>query len=380
MLAEPVRHEWDTAAVSKWLSASDRVRLVSQLVAEFENQFSPGQFEAVLMQFGIETNRAPENLFHSLMQDADDDAIAELGRHFTLDVPEKPAPEAVGHTPLDISDLDGYADLVSAETALREVIRLAVPKWIDDLTQEEVARLEEKRAEEDKRRDGITVSQDLLDYVEVYQLEKTIQKHWDPEVRAILDDKKRTDVYLGIIGDIRNTIGHSRPIYAAERLLLAGAARQIRNQLAVYRTRADGPQRHYPSIDSARDESGRKAYINGDGLWGLGDDPRDAPRLEVGDTVTFYLEATDPRGRELQWVGYSIPSDQSPSSVPYGGIPAFARASGNRVELTWTVGESDVGEKHAVQFTLSHSGRFHRHSSWDDGALFYFHVNPPRED
>lgn len=363
-----------------WLSASDRVRLASNLVAEFGNQFGVGEYHAVLAQFGVTSERTPDHLFHILLNDADDDGIAALGRHFDLDVPEKPEPVAVGHTPLDISDLDGYAELVSAETALREVIRLAVPKWIDDMTQDEVARLEEKRAEEDKRRDGITVSQDLLDYVEVYQLEKTIQKHWDPEVRAILDDKKRTDVYLGIIGDIRNTIGHSRPIYAAERLLLAGAARQIRNQLAVYRTRADGPQRHYPSIDSARDEGGRKAFINGDGLWGLGDDPRDAPRLEVGDVVTFYLEATDPRGRELQWTGYSIPPGQAQISVPYGGIPSFAMTSGNRVEVTWTVSESDVGEKHAVQFTLAHAGRFHRHSAWDDGALFYFHVNPPRDD
>ncbi|QQW33998.1 hypothetical protein [Mycobacterium marinum] len=77
----------------------------------------------------------------------------------------------------------------SNETALREVIRLAVPNWIDDLTPEEVARLEEKRAEEDRRRDGITVSQDLLDYVEIYQPEKTINKHWNPNVRAVLDDK-----------------------------------------------------------------------------------------------------------------------------------------------------------------------------------------------
>lgn len=102
--------------------------------------------------------------------------------------------------------------------------------------------------------------------------------------------------------------------------------------------------------------------------------------LEVEDVVTFYLEATSPRCREMQWTGYSIPSDQSQRSAPYGGIPSFATVSGNRVEVTWTVSESDVGEKRAVQFTLAHAGRFHRHSSWDDGALFYFHVNPPRDD
>ncbi|GJO00967.1 hypothetical protein NJB18091_33570 [Mycobacterium marinum] len=59
---------------------------------------------------------------------------------------------------------------------------------------------------------------------------------------------------------------------------------------------------------------------------------------------------------------------------------SFATVSGNRVELTWTVSDSEVGEKRAVQFTLTPTGRFHRHSPWDDGALFYFHVNPPRDD
>src|SRR4051812_45425896 len=43
-------------------------------------------------------------------------------------------------------------------------------------------------------------------------------------MRAILDDKKRTDVYLRIILDVRNSVGHSRPLFASERLLLAGAA------------------------------------------------------------------------------------------------------------------------------------------------------------
>ena len=375
--------EWLTVTADPpRLQAGEHFDLCLAVNQALEERFSDFSIRSALLnRFGIQIGEHDSSWLDDILA-GNELALIELAEYLRVPLPEQLTGDtvAVGHMPLEISDLDGYSELVSAETALREVIRLAVPNWIDDLTPDEVARLKQKLAEEDKRRDGITVSQDLLDYVEVYQLEKTIQKHWDPDVRAILDDKKRTEVYLGIIGDIRNTIGHSRPIYAAERLLLAGAARQIRNQLAVYRTRADGPQRHYPSIDSARDEGGRKAYINGDGLWGFGDNPQDAPRLEVGDTITFYLEATDPRGRELLWVGYSIPPDQSPSSVPYGGIHPFATASGNRVEMTWTVSESDVGEKHAVQFTLAHAGRFHRHSSWDDAALFYFHVNPPRDD
>jgi hypothetical protein len=115
---------------------------------------------------------------------------------------------------------------VAAETALRDVIRLAIPGWQSQLESDDIQKLEAKRTEEDKKRDGITVSQDLLDYSEVYLLRKLIDKNWDA-VKPVLDDKKRTDVYLDIVLEVRNTIGHSRPVVSSERLLLAGAAGQI---------------------------------------------------------------------------------------------------------------------------------------------------------
>ena len=308
------------------------------------------------------------------MEDADDDSIAALGRHFNLDVPEKPHDEAIEETSQDI---DAYAELVSAETALRDVIRIAVPNWIADFDADAVKKLEDKRAEEDTRRDGIAVSQDLLDYTEIHQLQQIINRHWDPEVRAVLDDKKRTDVYLGIIFDVRNSIGHSRPVFAAERLLLAGAAGQIRNQLARYRANADGPQRHYPSLDSARDSMGNTApsnpYLTG-GSYNR-PPPPPTPRLEVGDTVTFELEGTDPRGRELIWRAHAIPS--STSAAVFASSPVIGGATGDRVQITWTVSEDEVGEDRQIVIILANNGRYHRHRSYDDACVFRYHVNPP---
>ncbi|TAM69148.1 hypothetical protein [Mycobacterium sp.] len=360
--------------MSKWLSASDRVRLASQLVSELENQFSTAVHAAVIKQFGIQTKRSPDHLFHTLLEDADDDSLAALGRHFTLDVPEKPHDETAGSPS---SDVDAYAELVSAETALREVIRLAVPKWIDDLTQDEVAKLQEKRTEEDKRRDGITVTQDMLDYTEIYQLEKTINKNWDA-VKPVLQDKKRTDVYISIILDVRNSIGHSRPVFAAERLLLAGAAGQIRNQLARYKAMNDGPHRHYPSLNSARDGMGVVAPSNPSLSVSQVDPFNPPPRLEVGNTVTFELEATDPRGRELIWTAYSVPGDQTPSMASHGDYyPVIADMRGERVSFTWTVSEDEVGESRLIAVTVANTGKYHRQRKWDDGCVFQYHVNPP---
>lgn len=306
-----------------------------------------------------------------------DDKIAELATHFGIETPERLVSDADESVESSGEDIDAYAELVSAETALRDVIRLTVPNWIGDLDADAVAKLEAKRAEEDRRRDGIAVSEDLLDYTEIYELQAIINRYWDPNVKAILDDKKRTDVYLGVILDVRNSIGHSRPVFGSERLLLAGAAGQIRNQLARYRARADGPQRHYPSLDSARDSMGNTASSN-PYFAGPGYGPRPPiPRLEVGDTVTFELEGTDPRGRELIWRAYSIPGSTSASFPEH--YPLIAEARGDRVQITWTVSEDEVGESRQVAITLANNGRYYRHRNFDDACVFDYHVNPPAD-
>jgi hypothetical protein len=287
----------------------------------------------------------------------------------------EPAPQP------SISQLpDPYTELVAAETALRTAIRLAMGNgWQQSFTADEIKKLEDKRTEEAKRRDGVAVSQDLLDYIEVYHFEQIIiKKHWD-KLKPILDDQMRTKVYLGIIADVRNIIAHSRPVVPAERLLLAGAAGQIQNQLAEYRSKLDGPHQHYASIDSARDSFGNE---------GLTGDPELHPRgiafgkpifrrLDVGDEVTFELEATDPRGRDLIWKAYSLPEHGLTMQVD--DWRPLAEVTGARVRIKWTVTEHEVGEQRQLVLTVAISGQYHRVRSWDDGCMFYYAINPPHD-
>ena len=73
------------------------------------------------------------------------------------------------------SRINTYTELVAAETAFREIVRSAIgPKWVDDFPADKIAALASKRTEEDKKRDGASVSSDLLDYTEAYQLETLI--------------------------------------------------------------------------------------------------------------------------------------------------------------------------------------------------------------
>ncbi|WP_371305900.1 hypothetical protein [Rhodococcus zopfii] len=61
---------------------------------------------------------------------------------------------------------------------------MVIPDWQSQLEADDIQKLEAKRTEEDKKRDGITVSQDLLDYSEVYLLQKLIGKNW-PAVKPV---------------------------------------------------------------------------------------------------------------------------------------------------------------------------------------------------
>jgi hypothetical protein len=48
----------------------------------------------------------------------------------------------------------------------------------------DIQKLQERQVEEDKRRDGAVVSDDLLDYTETYHLTDLIEKNWESSSRS----------------------------------------------------------------------------------------------------------------------------------------------------------------------------------------------------
>lgn len=271
------------------------------------------------------------------------------------------------------NDLDAYSELVAAETAIRQIIRIRIgDKWRADFDQGKLSALDRRRTEEGNRRDGVWVSQDLLDYTETYQLEAIIRKHWE-EVRPVLGDKRRTETYLGIMLDVRNAIAHSRPLVPSERLLLAGAAGQIQNQLSRYRGESTGPGAFYASINTVRDSFGRtaadyRAIIPAEHY--MVPSPV-TPRLNVGENVTFECSATDPRDRELTWSVY-LQGVAGQSSWRLIGNQVGAKTS-----LVWLVSADDVGEGITIQFCIANSSKYQRNNGYDDSKVLGFCVNPP---
>lgn len=358
------------------MDKAERLKLVLRLRNELSENVPWEDQNLALKTFEI--GSLPETDYDPGLGDilvaADDSNLLALADYLGVEVPSAPV---AAEPELDATRIDAYAELVAAETALRDVVRASLgDRWRDDFNADQISALESRRNEEDKRRDGITVSQDLLDYTETYHLKSMLNKHWS-DVKPILDDKARAAVYLDILLDVRNTIAHSRPVMPPERLLLAGAARQIQNQLAKYRSSRNGPGDHYASINSAKDSMGTDGheYI---GLPIRRGDPGSPvpviPRLNVGDTIEFELSGSDPRGRDLNWRGWH--RDGS-GFFSISNATADFESRGNVVVFKWVVSEFEVGENHVVVFALANTGKYHLIDGRDDARQFTYHVNPP---
>jgi hypothetical protein len=112
---------------------------------------------ALLNAFGIETGSS--SWLTDLLEGGQEQLIG-LAKYLDVRVPGEAERDEIPPA----HDIDTYSELVAAETAFREIVRSAIgPSWIDDFTADTVEALREKRDAEDKRRDGVTVSQDLLD-------------------------------------------------------------------------------------------------------------------------------------------------------------------------------------------------------------------------
>ncbi|MEU4769593.1 hypothetical protein AB0H12_40855 [Actinosynnema sp. NPDC023794] len=260
--------------------------------------------------------------------------------------------------------------LRSIETALRLAIRQIFDgdEWLAVTGAPDKEKLVERQQEEQRRRDGTVVSSDLLDYVETYHLTGLVSKNWE-KFKPIFDDKGRTDAFFGIIMDVRNSVAHSRDLVTHERELISGIAGMIRNQVSLFRSKANSSAVYYPLIESVKD---------GFGLEGVyGHRSHGGPRVEVGDELTFSGSAFGARGKSVRWRLLKYRSSYLVDVLEHE-VPV-----GDQVTFSYTVVEDDVSEHFTLVVHILAESRFHRHRddmgvpSHDDSRMFTYAVNPP---
>jgi hypothetical protein len=277
--------------------------------------------------------------------------------------------------------LDGAVNptmaLQSIETALRLAIRQALGEaWIDKPGAPMRHDLLEKHDVDARRRDGVSVSEDLLDYTMTTDLSRIIQRNWE-NFAPVFKDKKRTDAYFKIVEDIRNAIAHSRPLVPFEEDLVSGIAGQLRAQVTEYRSmQGTGSEQYYPKIERLTDSRGEA----GSDLW---TGPLPSSRLEVGDVITFTGSAFNARGNPVQWFLFVRPGWQNPAHAR----AASRVAEGDDVVIEYVVTRDDVNEDLVVAVVIATDADFHRYNeggiftaglrAYDDVSFFHYAIAPP---
>lgn len=273
--------------------------------------------------------------------------------------------------------MDVEAALVAIERSLRLVVRLRLGEgWSDLPGSPDMKRVSGRRRNDLRKRRGVNVSADLLDFLEFPELVDLIEANW-PEFEPVFGNEPQTIALLNIAKSYRNAVAHSRALVEFERDLFVGTLGLLRNQIMVYRSNMTPASEYYPVIESVTDSlghTGTGAVMRGDVIWST-----KPLRLNVGDLVTFRCRAAVPAGRNVEWSLLLEPR-------PFGtsGPPLPAAATGAEASLEWRISQDDIGEDRLIAITLRNTGRYRRwpeylhpaFDSLDDIVLLSYSVNP----
>lgn len=201
-----------------------------------------------------------------------------------------------------------------------------------------------------------------------------VLRSWE-KFKPIFDDKKRSEVYFGIVNDVRNAIAHSRETMPFERDILSGIAKHLSNLLSLHGTSDNPSQRYYPTIESVTDSFGS---IGSDTL---GLSTGTTPRLEVGQTVRFQGRAVSAQGKSVKW----YLSREKDVSI---GVVQWRLGDGLDLDAEWVVPETEVGEVREYLISLVADSKWHRHQNFvpatqwatDDLRWFTYSINPPLDE
>jgi hypothetical protein len=259
-----------------------------------------------------------------------------------------------------------------AETSLRHLIReLLGDNWRSVPETPSTSSLERRRANAQESHPGRVVSQDLLDYTYIKNLQNIYKQERD-RFAQVFSDMDMFETMLQVLVNYRNTPSHANQLMPYEADLVSGAAGYITNQITLWRNERDDDVSHYPRILSVVDNWGVELTPNGYDYSGGGN--LFGNKLDVGQVVTFTCTASHPRGRPLKWYMHT-----GVRFMQFNTGYVQQVAGGESTLIQWLVEEEDVSTANHVIIWLVGESRFHRESEmgYDDQRAINYFVRPP---
>ncbi|WP_442846433.1 hypothetical protein [Leeuwenhoekiella sp. H156] len=155
---------------------------------------------------------------------------------------------------------------------------------------ERIEKWKEKRTIEEKKNNGVLFENRIIYYSDFYDLKTIIDKNWE-KFLPILNDKKRFLVFFNEVEQFRNTVAHGRDLIDSQKNLLKGILSDLKNSITIYYNKNEMKDDYFIKITKINDNLGN--------IWFVPGHKRQTPTLRVGDEYEIYVEANDPKDREI---------------------------------------------------------------------------------
>lgn len=165
------------------------------------------------------------------------------------------------------------------------------------ISEDRIQKWKEKRIIEAKKNKGVSYENRLIYYSEFYDLKTIILKNWE-RFQPILKDKKRFEVFFSEVENFRNTIAHGRILTSSQESFLYGITTDLKNVILLYHNKNEMKEDFFIQISKINDNLGN--------VWDINSSASN-PFLRVGDEYELYIEAHDPKNREIEY-SVSIPN------------------------------------------------------------------------
>jgi hypothetical protein len=155
-----------------------------------------------------------------------------------------------------------------------------------------IEKWKEKREIETKKNKGISYEPRLIYYSDFYDLATIIIKNWEL-FKPVLIDKKRFEVFFSEVENFRNTIAHGRNLTLSQESLLHGITSDLKSLITIYHNKNEMKEDYFIRLTKINDNLGN--------VWDEDHSPKTKPVLRVGDEYELFIEANDPKGREIEY-------------------------------------------------------------------------------
>lgn len=272
--------------------------------------------------------------------------------------------------------MEAHESSAVIERTVRRAIRHLLPDWQDRIGDRELSSARRARDSETRKRPGVGVPSDLLEFLYTGPLFSLVRDHADV-FAPMFHQPTQVAAFLHYAESLRNTSAHVRELVTFERDMLAGIAGYLSSHLVRWETRNIDLAADYPTIADVRDSFGQEA------VQGFVRIHSGRQIVHVGDQIEISAQAVEARGKGVRW-WFGFSGSANDLVVRYdptkpGMLSRPPMALGASVRYRYRVKSADVGPEQQFFVVIASTSKHHKESWIDDARILHYRVRPPHD-